>query len=229
MKNNSSKRRVVYTCITGGYDDLIEHTHSNPDWDYICFTDDDSLKSDESMWDIVPLKYSQLDNTRNQRWHKIKPHLILNDYEECLYVDANVDIISRDLFDLVDRCADSTKKIALPLHPKRDCVYDELTACIAQSKDDQGIMKEQIEMILETGYPERCGLFATNIIYRRHKDELIVKTMNEWWEIVKGYSKRDQLSFPFVLWKNKLKPQALNITVYDDDSPYVRFRPHLEA
>ncbi len=35
--------RVIYTCITGGYDNLIEHTYQNLNWDYICFCDNEEL------------------------------------------------------------------------------------------------------------------------------------------------------------------------------------------
>ena len=33
----------VYTCITGDYDNLIQHTYIDKDYDYICFTDNQKL------------------------------------------------------------------------------------------------------------------------------------------------------------------------------------------
>ena len=32
-------KKVVYTAITGNYDELITPEYINKDWDYICFTD----------------------------------------------------------------------------------------------------------------------------------------------------------------------------------------------
>jgi hypothetical protein len=42
MKNN----KVVYTCITGDYDTLIEPRYVTEGFDYVCFTDNPSLTSD---------------------------------------------------------------------------------------------------------------------------------------------------------------------------------------
>ena len=42
IKNSRETKKVVYTCITNDYDDLEEikgYTYINPEWDYICFTD----------------------------------------------------------------------------------------------------------------------------------------------------------------------------------------------
>ena len=49
--------------------------------------------------------------------------------------------------------------------------------------------------------PQNYGLAETNILYRNHSQN-IINLMEEWWEMIKNYSKRDQLSFTYILWKN---------------------------
>ena len=33
----------------------------------------------------------------------------------------------------------------------------------------------------------------------------LIKIMEEWWWFIENYSKRDQLAFPYVMWKNNRK------------------------
>lgn len=37
------KRKVVYTCLTGNYDNLPLHSYLDGEWDYVCFTDSSEL------------------------------------------------------------------------------------------------------------------------------------------------------------------------------------------
>lgn len=46
------------------------------------------------------------------------------------------------------------------------------------------------------------GLTENNVIYRKHKDPRCIKVMEDWWYMVENYSRRDQLSLFYVLWKN---------------------------
>ena len=34
-------KKVIYTTIFGGYDNLVEPQHKPEGWDFICFTDSD--------------------------------------------------------------------------------------------------------------------------------------------------------------------------------------------
>ena len=35
--------------------------------------------------------------------------------------------------------------------------------------------------------------------------------MEEWWEFIRDYTKRDQLSLSYVLWKHSIKPSDIAI------------------
>ena len=50
--------KVVYTCITGAYDTLRQPLATRPDWDYICFTDNSSEKSD-GVWQLRPVPLAE--------------------------------------------------------------------------------------------------------------------------------------------------------------------------
>jgi hypothetical protein len=204
------KKGVVYTCITGGYDDLKDHDFINQDWDYICFTDDCSNdKNGNLKWQVRGFCFDELDDVRNQRWHKLHPHILFPEYQKSIYIDANINILDSRVFDAVDKIIQEEKSIAIRVHPERDCLYDELIACIELGKDNEAIMRSQVELIRADGFPEKSGLFEANIIYRDHHDKLVKTLMEDWWWWIKNYSRRDQLSLTYVAWKNNATIEPL--------------------
>ena len=48
--------------------------------------------------------------------------------------------------------------------------------------------------------------------------------MDKWFEMLSNYSKRDQLSFNYVLWKNPIKINFLDMYVFDN--PYFKHDHH---
>lgn len=223
---SKAKKKVIYTCITGKYDELLNHDYTDNDWDYICFSDTIQQNDTNSSWRIQPLYYKEGDDTRINRWHKINAHLCLEDYEYSIYIDANIDILSREFFDIIEEHQKSSSTFSVMRHPARDCVYDEYEVCVALNKDDPLIMQSQINIYREQGYPEHRGLYASSILYRKHFDEKIVSVMEEWWKWLESYSRRDQLSLPYVLWLQKYDPDILPFKYGLGKSGPLYFYPH---
>ena len=69
-----------------------------------------------------------------------------------------------------------------------------------------------MKLYREEGFPEHYGLNETNIMYRNHKSDKIISIMEEWWKFIENYSKRDQLSLSYVLWKNNMQLNYLTDT-----------------
>lgn len=224
QKDKVKNKCVVYTCITGKYDELKEHKYVNSDWDYVCFTDSQLICSDYHTWEIRPIFFKELDDVRNARWHKIHPHIIFPEYEKSVWIDANIDVLNNNLFNDVQLSMNKNSKISIVSHPDRDCIYDELQACIDLQKDDAEIMKKQVDLIKQDGFPKKNGLFDTSIIYREHNNKEIIKIMENWWWWIKKYSRRDQLSLNYVLWKNNYSASILSPETYrKSDSVSFRF------
>ena len=57
----------------------------------------------------------------------------------------------------------------------------------------------------EAGYPPDNGLVVQMEVLRRHNEQDIVDSMEDQWVELKYNSKREQLSFNYIAWKNKLK------------------------
>ena len=198
--------KVVYTVITGGYNNLFPLLYYDTGWDYVCFTDDENLiKSGHKFWQIRPLENTELDKAKLSRLPKILAHKFLTDYKYSLYIDGNIDIISNKLFKNVNQFVKSGVKLAITKHFKRDCIYDEIEACLNSGKESAQNVKKLLQIFKKEGFPTHLGLKENNIIFRQHNDEEIIKLMEQWWNLVENYSKRDQLSLMYVLWKNNYK------------------------
>ena len=210
-KKCNERKKVIYTCISGKYDDLRQHTYVNLDYDYICFTDNEEmLKFKEiGFWKIRKMEYTKLNNTKNSRWHKTHPHILFPYYEESIWIDANINIVTGYLFDLITQ--ENKYKIRIPLHDERNCIYQEINAVLKDRRDTKEAIGKIFELLKEKKFPKKYGLNETNIIYREHNNKDIIKIMDLWWEMIEHYSQRDQLSLSYILWEMGITPDDIGI------------------
>lgn len=211
---NERNKKVIYTCITGGYDNLITPTKFTNGFDYICFTDNKDLKSD--FWEIrqLPKETEGLSQVKKQRYVKINSHLVLGEYDLSIWVDGNV-TIKGDLNKFLDGVMKDDCSIYVPEHPTRKCIYAESETVMAMKKDVKDNVKPQIDRYKEEGFPKNYGLLQSNIMVRKHNDEDCIKFMEEWFSELKDGSHRDQLSFNYVAWKNQdVKVEYLDKRIY---------------
>lgn len=219
IKVDKISKKIVYTCITNDYDDIenIRNYHcTDTSWHYVCFTDNqDWIKRKQiGIWKIKPLAYTELDNTRNNRWHKCHPHVLFPEYEESVYIDANINILTNKFWDMI---ASTNKDILLPIHSERVDLYKELIWAKGMNFDEASIVDKQYNIIKETEFPENYGMFENNIIYRKHNQKEIISMMDEWWSFIKDYCRRDQCSLAYIFWKynRKIKDYAFENTRID--------------
>lgn len=208
--SDNLKKGVIYTCITGNYDTPSIPEYVNPEFDYVCFTDSKELQRTQyfGVWKIKPLEFDTLDNTRNQRWHKTHPHILFPEYNLSIFHDSNITIRSNWIFDEIEK-----KKIDLiiPEHCEHDCIYDEIKTCREAKRDDEDSFTKMHSFLEKSKFPEHYGLNETNLIVRKHNEKEIIGIMEEWWSFIQNYTKRDQLSLSYVLWKHEITPQQIAI------------------
>ena len=213
---------IVYTTVFGEYDDVINQ--NLPDgWDWICFSEKNSL----SLY---------TDNSRNAKKFKILPHRYLQEYEYSIFIDGNLEVIG-DVDELIDKylmdCnAAFYNHNQAPEYDKRNCIYEEARFIKwlgdnhpkKHYKDNLDVINSQIEGYRNNGYPENNGQTRNTILIRRHNNKKIIKTMEDWWSEIRYHSKRDQLSFNYVAWKNKFKFNYID--GYMRDNEYFNFLKH---
>lgn len=206
FKNNKC---VVYTAITGGYDNLIDPEYIDPNFDYICFTDDPNLKS--NVWEIRLMDYEDTNIVRKARQYKILPHKYLADYDYSFWIDGGMKIVG-DLRNYVNSYLKETSMLVIK-HIRRNCIYEESKACIRMNKDSAEIIVNQINRYDESNYPKENGLIESGFLFRKHNDKEVIKVMEDWFKELEENSVRDQLSFNYVAWKNKFHYDLSDILV----------------
>ena len=198
---------VVYTAIIGGYDTLNEPSYKPDGVDFICFTDRDI---ESQVWDVRKVLPLYSDNTRTARKYKVLPHRFVSEYDYSIWIDGNFDVVG-DFRQLID---DSLMKVYdhTSCYDSRNCVYEEANAIFRlgqepgkKFKDNPFTIKSQMERYISEGYPQNNGLLSSGVLFRKHNDSDVIKTMENWWTEIKYGSKRDQLSFNYVSWKNKFE------------------------
>lgn len=191
---------VIYTALFGDYEELLDPKFIDDRFDYVCFTDNPDLKS--NVWEIRLIDNMNLDNVRKAREVKILPHKFLKDYDYSIWVDAGFQIVG-DLYDFINRESTGKSMLAI-IHSDRNCVYDEAEVCIKSQKDDINRIKNQVNNYKKNHFPEEFGLIESGFLFRKHNDPDLINVMEDWYFEVVNFSKRDQLSLPYVLWKNNL-------------------------
>ena len=189
-------RRVVYTCLFG-YSEAFADQHYEKDGhtDFICFTDDDSLRSD--MWTFRYVDPGLLGPVRTAKMMKIMAHRFLRGYEASIYLDNTVRMVApySETFARLER---SDNSMITFRHPWRSCVYKEAEAVKDAGYDDPAIIDAQMKHYRSIGYPENAGLIFGGFQARRHNEPALASVMLQWFLQVCLYSYRDQLSFNVV-------------------------------
>lgn len=228
--NDHYEKGVVYTAIFGDYEPLLDPKIINENLDYICFTDNPNITSDIWNIKIIPefidnfdfkddsgnkISFKDLDYTRQARAIKSLPHMFLKEYDFSMWVDAGFLIVG-DIISFVNRY---TKKDFLGVtHSVRHCIYDEANEVLRLNIDDNERILKQIKKYENDNYPKNNGLIESGLLFRRHNNPKIIKVMEDWFNEILNFSKRDQISFNYVAWKNNLDFDLANM--YCTRNPY---------
>lgn len=205
---------VVYTVITGDYDRLNEPDYVDEKFDYICLTNNTSLTS--KVWKIKLIENpDNLDNVRLARNHKILCNKYFSKYDYSIYVDGKLQIIG-DFRKYILTYSNESPMLCFP-HFVRDCAYEEAIACIQAGKDNPELIKNQMLHYSEEGYPVHDGLVDSACLVRNHHDERLNKVLECWWNEIKMWSRRDQLSFGYACWKNDFNYDMSDLFIYENE------------
>ncbi len=206
----TGKKIAVYSCIVGRYDSIVEPLYIDCDIDYFMFTDLD-LPSD-SKWKKIDItqfeEYNKLSPIQLNRKIKMLPHIYLKDYDYSIYVDGLIEIVC-SMKPLIENMKSSS--LGVHFHNQRDCIYDEAIMIKYAKKADMSIVNQQLNIYRNEGFPIHNGLYENTIMIRNHNSQLMCKLMDKWWDEYLKFPTRDQLSLPYLLWKNQVPPDEIYI------------------
>lgn len=219
---------VVYTCIINNYDKIQEPLYKNPACEFVVFTD--GSVPENSVWQkrclptIPGFDKNKMNGTEINRWIKLHPHILFPEYEYSVYVDGNILVVA-DIIPIINQMGNKiigTHILAMAV----DCVYEYSKIVIAGKKAPKHFVDMQMENYKRNGYPKHNGVFENGILVREHNNIKCIKLMEDWWKELQKYTCRDQLSFNYVIWKNKMENQVYIIDYNIYQNPRFRVKPH---
>jgi hypothetical protein len=214
---------AVISANYGNYDKEIISLENIDNWDYFdwyYFTDITEIKS--QYWKIINYDYTNNHNIKinyfnnfnmmKAKFYKVKMLDIdlLSKYKYILWTDGSLYIDNKnmiiDLLNIIQK--NHEYNFFNYEHYFRNNIKDESEISMTIDKyKDQDIIG-QVNKYINNGYIDNflyeCGIFIV-------KNNLIAKkSLDDWWNEIINNSYQDQISFPYVIWKNNIKPFILN-------------------
>lgn len=153
--------------------------------------------------------------------YKILPHLFFPDADISIWHDGNIwPLVSAER--LMEQFLGDAD-LAVFCHPYRQTVWEEFTTL---RKNEgrfripflQQQLQAQEDAYRSEGLPVDAPLYECNFLIRRHTDA-VNRLMEAWWAQICRWQWRDQVSFPYVLWKHPVDVSAIpnvNIRTHPD-------------
>jgi hypothetical protein len=211
------KQKIVcYSAIFGKRDEINRFSYKNSEIDFFLFTDGNKHPDYET---IVTLP-SFVDSRYNARKIKCLSHKYLPPHDYSIWFDGSHSP-KIDLSFLIEVLEDA--KIGTFSHRFGYGWKDIAKNCMNMGWDDPKIISNQIIKYENESLPNLLA-FETAVLVRKNCS--IISKFNEmWWQELKLGSIRDQISFPYVLWKLGLDCKSLpgGDTV---NNIFFNFNPH---
>lgn len=223
------KKKVIYTCVVDGYDNVQQPEAIDETFDYICFSDDTSCRKN-GVWDIRPIPFSHDSKVYVSRYPKILPHVVLPEYDYSVYLDANIQIAGREFYSVINSFIANDCLVAQVPHciPPVDCIYDDIGFAYKLNKVTLGQVLRHARHLRKNHFPAHFGLFENNVILRRHNDAKVMAMSEMWWSEFMSYIPRDQFSLMYVYWKSNFMPPLLfGENVCARNAPFLNYSLHL--
>lgn len=203
----SKKLKVaVYTCNVGNYDIILPPRVPANGVQYYCFTDRPQRRI--SGWKMLPLvqlpSVNRLDLVN--RYHKFFPHRVLPGFDCSIYIDARIQVVG-DILPWVEKWAKKNVAMICMKHPFRSTIFEEAERCEERGlfdSQEKRLLQQQLSTYYADGMPPNQELSQNSILLRFHDAPGLDESMELWWHHLLAYTRRDQISLPYILWKTEL-------------------------
>ena len=189
--------------MVGEYDDILQPLVVDDHFDYVLFSNEIQAKT-IGVWKIKPIAYFNSDNTRICRYVKTHPEEMLPEYDVSIWIDANIQILTSDFYKQIKELLEQGILVSSMWHPVRRDIYEEAFAVVNMMLEHESVVVDWCHQLRKEKYPSLGGLCETNVMYRQNGVNIVKDTNALWWRCIENYSRRDQLSFTYALWKKNI-------------------------
>jgi len=162
----------------------------------------EEMSSPTALWEQRIVK-APFNDRKSARYYKIMAHKALRgEADISIWVDANVRLLVHPLLAVKNWM--SSSDLVVFKHTTRNCLFKEVQACLSLRKGNKDLVASQARAYKKAGMPRDRGLASTRCLVRRHTSK-VAKLNESWWREIRAHSLRDQISLPFVCWRDKLQ------------------------
>lgn len=212
---------TLLTAVYGGYDDLAGLPDDHGFDRAVCVTDDPLLQA--SGWETVVVDRQEDFRLAGKR-PKLTPFSFVAD-DIVVWVDGSVVVTSTAFREYCVASLAGNDLVASDHPENRCCLFEEAAYCQDWPQNRHMPLREQTAFYRAEGMPERYGLWACGVLVWRDT-ESSREFGGAWLDENVRWSTRDQVSFPYLLWK--MRPKFGTFGWHQFDNPHVRHRPHLK-
>jgi hypothetical protein len=197
---------TLVTAIFGGRDTPVVLPASLDADDRVMFTDGEGRPG----WRVVrTLGGSDPRRAAREIKTRVLDHV---DGDVVVWVDGRIALTAVPLRPLLRHALREADVAGYP-HPWRRCLYDEARECAKLQLAPSERVDAQVAEYRAAGMPAGAGLWNTMVLARR-RSAATLELGRAWWAEIEKHTLRDQISFPFVLWRDGLACSKLGPDVY---------------
>ena len=202
----SHNSMIIYTVIYGN-----KHPLHQPKCDisHDCYVITDQEIKKPGRWTVMNEQAHSSSSRRASRHSKMLPNLYFPNHSHSLYIDSQHALIVDPMYPSDQPLLAQFKHGPAKNPIKKTDLYDEAAVCIMLKKDYPRIIMSQIVEYAAAGHPRNFGIWSCGTIFRQHNHPKIIELGEVWWEEYQKHSQRDQISYPYCLWKLGIIPEPL--------------------
>ncbi len=138
-------------------------------------------------------------------------------YDITIWMDGN-QYFKKSIHDFLDTFVNNKNEDFISFkHHARDCIYEEINACMQFKKEEKQKLLKIKDFYLKEKYPLHNGLIESSIIVRKNRNKLVEKTMDMWFKYLFKYTKRDQLTFNYCVYKTNMPVSYIDLNIWDNE------------
>lgn len=197
------RKFVIYSAIIDRYDNPLQPSVVDERFDYVLFSEC-IPEGRQGVWQVKRIEYRNPVFAKTARYVKTHPETLLPEYDASLWLDANITIVGKEVYDRFVELFESGALIASVKHLAYDCVYNEMFSVLDFRFESEDVILRWGHELRKRNFPKHAGMFETGLMYRRHSNATVKGLDATWWKYIDAYSKRDQLSFTVALHQANL-------------------------
>ncbi|WHR51327.1 DUF616 domain-containing protein [Vibrio furnissii] len=188
-------RKVVYTVLSGGYDEIQPINIKHDEIDFIVVSDE--IITVPNGWKLIVIDNDDEKGLLFNRKYKINPQILFSNYDASIYIDSNIEIVG-SVSELFESLVNEQYLMMAYDHPVRDKLYEEANELKLQGFDSFIHINRQVSRYYSEGYVDD-GFYEANVLVRKHQGNLF-QVMETWYNLFTEGVKRDQLSLTYSFW-----------------------------